>query len=160
MFQLVISRFKAPRPLGVVLILAVCALALVVGPSVASAASVAQGEIPPFVLPAWFLGLVPTIVWLLNAVIFKAIESGTGKELDSTAKRIIVIALSLAIVAGLILSGSVALPAPIPSEPDPLAWGAWVLLLAGYAWAGATMIYALIEAGKGALGVEKAKLPA
>lgn len=153
------KRFKAPRQTVLACVLAVAVLALALGPGTVSAAPLAQ-EVPPFVLPSWFLGLVPTIVWLLNAVIFKAIESGTGHELDSTAKRIIVMAFSLFVVAGLLLSGTVALPAPIPTEPDPLAWGAWVLLLAGYAWAGATAIYALIEAGKAVVGGDKKPTPA
>lgn len=154
-----ITRFKAPRPLGVALVLAVAGLALIIGPTVAHAAALGQ-EPPAFVLPTWFLGLVPAIAWAINGVLFKAIESGSGREFDSATKRIIVVAICLAIAAGLVLSGSVSLPAPIPAEPDPMLWGAWVVLMTGYIWAGATTIYVAIEAAKAVVGAEKAKLPA
>jgi len=155
--QLII-RFQAPRPLGVALIFAVAGLALVIGPAVVLAAPVGQ-EVPAFVLPTWFLGLVPALAWAINSVLFKAIESGSGREFDSATKRIIVVAICLAIAAGLVLSGSVSLPAPIPSEPDPMLWGAWVVLMTGYIWAGATTIYVAIEAAKAVVDTEKARLP-
>lgn len=155
----IISRFKSPRPAGVALILGLAVLAFVVGAGTAQAATLAQ-EPPAFVLPPWFLGLVPALAWAINTLLFKAIESGSGKEMDSTTKRIIVVAISLAIAAGLVLSGSVALPAPIPAEPDPMLWGAWVVLMTGYIWAGATTIYVAIEAAKAVAGIEKTKLPA
>lgn len=154
-----ITRFKAPRPMGVALILAVAALALVIGPSGVLAMPLGQ-DVPAFVLPGWFLGMVPAIAWAINTVLFKTIENGTGKEFDSATKRIIVVAICLAMAAGLVLSGSVSLPAPIPSEPDPMLWGAWVVLMTGYIWAGATTIYVAVEAVKAIAGTEKPALPA
>lgn len=146
---------RSPRPTRLTMILAGAILAAIVaGPTVALAMPQAQ-EAPAFILPTWFLGLIPAIAWFINSVLFKAIEKGRGSDLDSSAKRIIVVALCLLMSAGLVLSGSVELPAPIPGVPDPMLWGAWVVLLTGYVWAGATVIYAAIEAIKAVAGMEK-----
>lgn len=152
-----LKRYNVLKPLAIFAgAFAVAVLAHVLFAQTAASAPVLQ-EPPAFVLPGWFLGAIPVIAWFLNTVLFKTIESGTGTQFDSTTKRIVVMAICLAMAAGLILSGSVALPAPIPSEPDPVAWGAWILLIAGYAWAGATSIFAAVEAAKALLGTEKAK---
>lgn len=103
---------------------------------------------PEYTLPTWFIGLAPTLAFIINAVIFSAYERGTGKEMTAGAKRLILMAFSFAIAVVLPLTGAVSLPAPFPGLEDPVALVAWASLLTGWVFLGATIIYALLEAVK------------
>lgn len=156
MTYMISSLRRAPRPaswrVGLALVAAAALTLAFVGH--AMAATLGQ-DTPTFELPVWFLGLAPTLSYILNAVVFKAIEKGSGKELDTNTKRIITVAVSMVAAVLLAVSGAVPLPAPIPTDPDPFAWGGWLVGMTAWTWAGATTIYAAIEAAKAVTGVEK-----
>lgn len=138
--QTLITRFKAPRPAGVVL--AILSAVLLVGLTATVAAAAVLGQEPPDVSTS------PIMVALMALLAIPAITSGvTGvlrKLTDSTGvnPRIIVYVASVLITGLIVLSGAVTLP---DWTGDPggyvLAWGAWLTFNAELA----RRVYELIQ---------------
>jgi hypothetical protein len=113
-----------------------------------------------FVVPVWFTGLAPAIAYAFDAVIFKAIEKAKGVQLPTATKRLVLGAFSLVCAVFLVAIGQSPLPMPPPIiEHDPILWGTFVTVSTAYIFAGATLIFIMIEAAKAVMGKAKPSLP-
>ena len=105
----------------------------------------------PFPIPAWLVGVLPVINYLINEGIIRF-----GGNLSTEDKENLVNAVSIALVSGLVLLGGTELPAAAPDMPTStalavivpylLALGAWALFVLGWAWKGAIAIHDTLSA--------------
>lgn len=114
-----------------------------------------------FPIPEWVVGALPILNYVLNEVIIRI-----GGDLSSEDKGNLVYAVSISIVAALVLFGATPPPEAAPGLPDSgaidvwvpylLTLSTWALFVLGWAWKGAQAIHDTLSA----LGVGKSKSPA
>ncbi len=119
-------------------------------------ASVKQRRVPfvraqapgAFEIPAWLIGVLPVLNYILNEAIIRVAPEMSGDD-----KRNLVTAVSIALVAGLAIFGAVTLPEPVPTSGLVEDWVPWVIVVLGWAWGGAKAIHDGVDAvGKRASG--------
>lgn len=98
-----------------------------------------------FIVPAWFTGAIPVLVYAINAGLFKVIEQAAGEQLPDGTKRLIVGSMSLVAAILLVAIGQSPLPFALPAGDSPVEWFTFFGLATSYIFAGATVIYALID---------------
>lgn len=106
---------------------------------------------PAFPIPEWLVGALPVLNYVLNEVIIRI-----GGDLSADDKKNLVYAVSISIVAGLILFGGAPLPEGAPGDPGgttldvivpyALAMGTYGILVLGWAWKGAQAIHDTLDA--------------
>lgn len=143
-----LSRIHGRGTRPAVVAMAFALLLTLVAAHVAMAAALGQ-DAPAYVLPTWFVGLFPVIVYILEEVIFRGAERA-GKPFSGAQKNNAVWATSILMAISLIVTGAVPLPTELPTTFDLGLWGAFLTVVVLYAWAGAKLIHDAIDALRGA----------
>ncbi len=104
-----------------------------------------------FLIPDWLIGALPILNYVLNEIIIRV-----GAGWSSEDKENLVYAVSIAIVAGLILFGAAPLPEGAPTVPEGgsiadlapyiIAVGGYAVLVLGWAWKGAVALHDTLSA--------------
>lgn len=104
-----------------------------------------------FPIPEWLVGALPVLNYLINEAIIRF-----GGDLSGEDKSNLVYAVSIALVAGLVLFGATPPPEAMPGVPEGgaldvwvpylLTLGTWALFVLGWAWKGAVAIHDTLSA--------------